>query len=189
MLGDYGYLDKGWESNANNHSKKLFKQMDDSELDMLTKEITDIEGLSYHPHLQLKIDTGEVWFDDEIINHTIQSDNLSLQIREYGIIKLPCGFRDDRVLIRSENTTFIANGNQQVKYSLMFVVSLNTHEIITAYYISSNIDFDDTNMERYDESIDIIHNLKSDKRIVSVHRNQQTNDELSIDDWLDIFDP
>lgn len=185
---DKEFLDKGWVENTLNQNKKLYLDMCSEELDLLIREIKLVSKIIYSPHLQWKIDTGQVWFDESLIQDTLDSKYLVDQIREYSNILLDDGEKDHRVLIRSLDTVNLNNENRFERYNLMFVVSLNTHEIITCFFTSTYVDFDEINIERYNSSINITQELKSNKRqIRPMMKPRKQLDGLNLDEWLDIF--
>lgn len=181
----HGELNKGWERNPANQKKKLYKDMNRDELIALTNELKAIEQLAYRKHLQLKIDTGQLYFDEGLINDTLSMPNLANQLREYSIVNK--GHKEDhRVLLRSKSSVYIqlGLGGNIILSNLMFVISLSSHEVITAYFTKSETDFQYYNESRYDKTMNIIEELQDIKPI-------EKEDKCEVDDldyWLNIFE-
>lgn len=184
-----GEFNSGWSQNRPGQRKKLSKQMTEEEKDYLVYAIRDIKGIVLHPHLKWKRDSGQISFDIISIHRMFKVRNLKYHIKEYSIIELEDGRVDHRVLIRSNRTEMVhIDGRGLVKCNLMFVLSLDTNEIVTAYYVHIHNHFDKPNMDRYDEELDVIETLSSPERIVHpVKKERQVLDDLTVDEWLEVF--
>lgn len=152
-----GVFKAGWGKNAFNQRKKHVEQMDRDEKDYLAYLLKDMHArFRIHPHLQSKQQRRLVSFDILTIQKTLRSPRLSQCIREYSVIKREGGETDRRVLIRSTKKERVAiKGKGMVMCNLLFVVSLDTAEIITAYY-SHHYHKYATNSDRYDDTLSIM---------------------------------
>lgn len=190
QVSKQGEFKSGWKKNRPGQEKKLAKQMTTEEINYLAYSIKEINRIVLHPHLQWKSDTGQLSFDIVTIQKMLKNKNIKRYIKEFSYITLNDGRIDHRVLIRSSRTELVnIDGRGLTKCNLMFVVSLDTNEIITAYYVHIHNRFDSPNMERYNEKLDIIGILrKPNREIKPVKKERPALDDLSLDEWLDVFE-
>lgn len=181
-----GELNKGWTNNHPNQEKKFINQMNHMEIKKINEEIKECKKLRYSPHLQWKVDTGQIWFNYSIISETLSSIESYKYIREFSIFKLDNKEIDNRVLFRSSKKVKANLVDEGISSCyLMFVVSINTSELVTAYYVLDTQDFNKVNYDRYDSKLNIIHQLSLIKR----NEPKETGkiDGLTIDEWLGLF--
>lgn len=152
-----GVYKSGWKKNAKGQSKKKASQMSEEELDFLYYRLKGISSFRIHPHLQAKREKGLIQFDILTIQRMFHSRKLRNQIKEYSEVRTHTGRVDRRVLIRSNKRerVYIKKKGWQT-CNLVFVFSLDTKEVITAYYANKNFQFRYVNEDRYDESLTII---------------------------------
>lgn len=143
-----------------------------------------------HPHLQWKRDTGQISFDLLSIERMFRAKRLRYHIKEYSVIELNDGTIDHRVLIRSNKQEKVAiDGRGLTKCNLMFVLSLDTKEIVTAYYVHIHNHFDNPNMKRYNAELDVVGSIQGDtRRMAPVSEERPPADDLSPDEWLALFE-
>lgn len=152
-----GVFKPGWKQNAKGQSKKMASQMTDEELDYLTFRIRDTNFFKIHPHLLKKKERGLITFDILTIQRMFKSKKLRDQIKEYSESINHEGRVDHRVLIRSNKREKVyIKGKGYQTCNLVFVISLDTKEIITAYYANKNYRFTRVNEARYDENLKIM---------------------------------
>lgn len=189
QISKQGEFKSGWKYNRPGQYKKLDQQMTKDEKDYLVYMIKEVKSIILHPHLQWKRDTGQLSFDIITIQRMFNAKYLHKHIKEFSVIELSDGHIDHRVLIRSNRTELVnIDGRGLTKCNLMFVLSLDTKEIITAYYVHIHNHFDNPNMERYSENLNIIETLQSNERIIRpVEEERPVFDDLSVDEWLEFF--
>lgn len=152
-----GAFNSGWNANATGQIKKSASQMTNSELDYLTYLINDMNSFRIHKHLKKKRDEGMISFDILIINNTLRSPNLKSKIKEYSENINHDGVLDRRVLIRSKKHERVFIKGKGYQYcNLIFVISLDTSEIVTAYYVNKNKKYSKLNKKRYDQNLRVI---------------------------------
>lgn len=190
IVAKEGELKSGWSENAPGQSKILANQMSNEEIKYLGDLLKEIKTIYLHPHLQWKRDTGQLSFDTKTIDEVFESGELDDYIKEFSCITLRCGRTDHRVLVRSPRAEVVNVPERGLqKCNLMFVVSLDTEEIITAYYVHIDNQFDKPNMARYDARLDVIALLNDHKRIVEpVKEEKPPLDDLTLDEWLAVFE-
>jgi len=156
-INKMGVFKPGWGRNAEGQQKKHVDQMNLPEKEFLTYLLKDMkDSFKIHPHLQEKQQKNLLSFDILTIRRTLGSRSLMKFIREYSVIEKGDGFVDRRVLIRSpkREKVYIKNVGR-VWCNLVFVVSLDTSQIITAYYSHQNHKYE-TNEERYTKNLQIV---------------------------------
>lgn len=185
-----GEFKGGWSKNHPTQMKKHTSQMSKYEKEYLVEKVRNIRNVSVHPHLQWKKDTGQITYDIMNMTRMFRAKNLSYHIKEFSTIQVEGGRIDHRILIRSNRVEHVdIDDAGRQRCNLMFVISLDTYEIITAYYVHVHNHFESINMDRYDETLDIIAILDSDYR-----RRQKFNynrdeliDDLTVDEWIQFF--
>lgn len=156
-INKVGVFKAGWGKNADNQTKKHVDQMTASEKEYLAFLLNGMQsGFRIHPHLQMKQQKRLVSFDILTIQKTLRSPHLYNCIKEYSEIEKSEGVVDRRVLVRSsKKERVLIKGKGMLMCNLLFVVSLDTSEIITAYYSHKNHTYE-MNSERYDENLSIM---------------------------------
>jgi hypothetical protein len=144
-----------------NQIKKHQSQMTADELLYLARILFEIcpniyKGKNWH--LNNRIDTGSI--PTERYKNIIKEGKLPLKIVEYNETLKFYGV-DRRVVVRSEKAEYVTyhpgKTEEVTGYAnLCFVVSLNTGEIITAYYNGVNDNHTSLDTRRYDENLQII---------------------------------
>lgn len=185
-----GEFKSGWDANRPGQDKKLNSQMSRDEKDYLVHLIRETNRVVLHPHLQWKRDTGQISFDLLTIERMFRAKRLKFHIKEFSIIELNDGTTDHRVLIRSNRTEKVTiDGRGDTPCNLMFVLSLDTREIVTAYYVHIHNHFDKPNMERYNANLDVIGTLQgSERQIRPVSEERPPQDDLTHEQWMELFD-
>lgn len=151
-----GQFKPGWKQNAVGQTKKKADQMTEDELDYLVYLLRDVRSIKLHPHLRGKVERKELHFDIVTILQMFRSPRLRNQIVEYAVMERN-GEADRRVLIRSTKAERVyIKGKGMLPCNLLFVLSLRTGEIITAYYAHKNHLYTQVNQSRYDENLNII---------------------------------
>lgn len=151
-----GQFKPGWKQNAVGQSKKKANQMTVEELDYLVYLLRDVSCIKLHPHLRAKVEKKELHFDIITIMRMFRSPRLRNQIVEFAVMERD-GEEDKRVLIRSTKVERVhIKGKGVLSCNLLFVISLRTNEIITAYYTHKNHLYTQVNQSRYDENLNII---------------------------------
>lgn len=152
-----GVYKPGWRKNAQGQIKKKASQMSTDELDYLYYKLKGLSAFRIHPHLQAKREKGLIRFDILTIQRMFHSRKLRDQIKEYSEVKTHNGSIDRRVLIRSNKRerVFIKERGWE-SCNLVFVFSLETREVITAYYTNRNFMYERVNEARYDETLNVI---------------------------------
>ena len=193
MMMKQGIFKGGWSQNHPNQEKKHTSQMTKEEKEYLVDKVRDVRNVTIHPHLQWKRDSGQITFDILNMTRMFRAKNLSYHIKEFSTIKLDDGRVDHRVLIRSNRTERVAiEGQGMRKCNLMFVLSLDTKEIVTEYFVEIYNHFENVNMERYDETLDIIGCLESEYRRYQNRfgyepKEDELIDGLTVDEWLNMY--
>lgn len=156
-LQKVGVFKAGWGRNAEGQRKKHIDQMSHSEKNYLAFLLNDMHRcFKIHPHLQDKKRKGLLTYDIITIQQTMRSSTLKQYIREYSEVERKNGEVDKRVLIRSPKKERVyIKGRGYRMCNLLFVVSLKTSQIITAYYSHQNHKYE-KNKDRYDKSLQIL---------------------------------
>lgn len=189
-ISKQGEFKGGWNDNRPGQDKKLARQMTRTEKDYLVHIVRETDRVVLHPHLQWKRDTGQISFDLLSIERMFRAKRLRYHIKEYSVIELTDGTIDHRVLIRSNKQERVdIDGRGLTKCNLMFVLSLDTKEIVTAYYVHIHNHFDNPNMKRYNAQLDVIGSIQGDdKRMEPVMEERPPADDLTADEWLALFE-
>lgn len=143
-----------------NQTKKHVTQMNAGELVYLSKKIFEIKDdiKIKTDHLKNRVDVGDLplWTFIKVI----EEGKLPNKIIEYNETKRD-GHVDHRVVIRDtkEETRYYHTGKEHLTYgqcNLCFVLSLDTGNIVTAYYNGVNDSHYTLDAKRYNENLKII---------------------------------
>lgn len=188
-ISKQGEFKPGWGQNHPKQIKKLGSQMRPEEKTYLLYLIRETDKIILHPHLQWKRDTGQISFDIMTIYRMFRAKRLAYHLKEFSRIELDDGTIDHRVLIRSNRIELVdIDGHGTQKCNLMFVLSLDTKEVVTAYYVHFRNHFDMPNMARYDAGLDIIATMQGSDRVCRPLQEERPYfDDLSVHDWLTLF--
>lgn len=160
-----GQFKSGWEENKEGQLKKLSRDFSRYEKEYLLHLVREVRSFSIHSHLQRKIDTGQISFDIWNIKRMFKASRLDFHIKEFSVMPYDDGTFDHRVTIRSNRNERVQIDGEMKQCNLIFVLSLDTSEIVTAFYVSKYNHFDVVNEERYSPDWDIVSSLQGDEYV------------------------
>lgn len=153
-----GVFKSGWGENSKGQVKKHRSQFTHEEVEYLLYLLRDMRGFVISNHLRGKQRDGMIVFDMVTLQNTLNSNSLRSLICEYSQQQYEDGTLDRRVLIRSKKTEYVRiEGKGVLRCNLLFVISLDTTQIVTAYYSHKDHEYI-MNEERYDSELAIIGN-------------------------------